>query len=300
MNKTNLIAYGAAALLLIAFVVFRISKGDGEKGDVTANGNQKDITYIKNDSISEIDHLREKNRLKRNGRSLYSRTPGFIKSKTDSLVDSSAIAKEEPTKTIVKTKTSKKTSYRKKTSTSSKKNSSKKYVGDPDDALVNTNENSDQGFSSSNESGNAAGFMKCSFVGDQKIKNDKPIKFITEESFSYNGITIPKHTLFSAITKYGNTRIFFSVNNLQVNGQFVNLKMALYDPDFNRGLYYENDQIQNEAKNQGKQVLNEVLNTIPGGSIISGGRRLIQRIGQGNESIWKTDGVIVYFKPITK
>jgi hypothetical protein len=154
--------------------------------------------------------------------------------------------------------------------------------------------------SSQSDSASPASFCQAVIHGDQKVKNNSTVRLRLKETLFFQGIELPKNTVLSGrINASGNGRIGISITSLGS----IPVSLAVHDADYQKGIAYLTREPVEEAVREGKhEAVNEMLGSIPYGSIASGLARLGKNVTQKfrrQQSFFLVDGypVLIALKP---
>lgn len=169
---------------------------------------------------------------------------------------------------------------------------------DPFDNLFNTwraddgkSAASDNGGGGTIEGGSDA-VLPAVIHGDQKIANGSAVLFRTTKDVRIGGQLIKKNTIFTGTASLSGERINISLSKIRTGGTVVNTNLTCYDNDQLPGVKVSNG--GKVLKEEGNDVADEVLQSIPLGRIITRGRRLISN-GRNGNNVFLMDGHRVTF-----
>ena len=140
--------------------------------------------------------------------------------------------------------------------------------------------------------GGSEAVLSAVIHGDQKIANGSAVLFRTTKDVRIGGQLIKKNTIFTGTASLSGERVNISLSKIRTGGTVVNTNLTCYDNDQLQGVKVSNG--GKMLKEEGNDVADEVLQSIPLGRIITRGRRLISN-GKNGNNVFLMDGHRVTF-----
>ena len=135
--------------------------------------------------------------------------------------------------------------------------------------------------------------------GDQEINNGGTVSMKSVNDIRIGKTILPKHTIFFGRAKYVGNRITISI--FQAVSQVGNfeLKMKVYDNDYQEGIYHNFGYVEEKEKSTAGVALEEATNLIGGtaGTAIKSTTNISKKLLKAHEkSVYLKDGYSVYIK----
>jgi len=135
--------------------------------------------------------------------------------------------------------------------------------------------------------------------GDQEINNGGTVSMKSVNDIRVGKTILPKHTIFFGRAKYVGNRITISI--FQAVSQVGNfeLRMAVYDNDYQEGIYHNFGYVEEKEKSTAGIALEEATNLIPGatGKALKSTTNISKKLLKAHEkSVYLKDGYSVYIK----
>ncbi len=106
--------------------------------------------------------------------------------------------------------------------------------------------------------------ISAQVYGDHmNVRNGSRVRFITNETATLHGRTIPQNTVFFGTARLNNTRMDILVNQISTPDGLVNASFYVYDMYESRGFLIVGQTEENIAKNAQRQAANDVTVDLP-------------------------------------
>lgn len=145
--------------------------------------------------------------------------------------------------------------------------------------------------------------------GNQTLRSGGKARFRVTETVRFQGVHIPRNTIFTATAYVGSGRMQFMVPAQVVAGQRLPVDLLCVDADMQAGITYNYDYVEDNMRQVGSSTTNdvadEVTRTLPYGSVARVGatavRGLTQAVTMGKRQkstaqVLIQDGYRVFFK----
>ncbi|GAB3283800.1 hypothetical protein GCM10027347_60550 [Larkinella harenae] len=95
--------------------------------------------------------------------------------------------------------------------------------------------------------------------GKQAVRTRGKVRFRTTEAVTFAGVYIPRNTILTAIAYLGNGRMQFQVPSRLVAGQLLPVDLMCVDRDYQTGVAYQHDEIDDNIRQVGRTTVNEAV-----------------------------------------
>ena len=145
--------------------------------------------------------------------------------------------------------------------------------------------------------------------GNQTLRSGGKARFRVTETVRFQGVHIPRNTIFTATAYVGSGRMQFMVPAQIVAGQRLPVDLLCVDADMQAGITYNYDYVEDNMRQVGSSTTNdvadEVTRTLPYGSVARVGATAVRGITQAvtmgkrqtsTAQVQIQDGYKVFFK----
>ena len=103
-------------------------------------------------------------------------------------------------------------------------------------------------------------FIPAVVYGKQSIRTASKVRFRTTETVTFQGVYIPRNTILTAIAYLGSGRIQFQVPARIVAGQKLPVDLMCVDKDYQTGITYNYDYVDDNMRQVGGSTVNDAVN----------------------------------------
>lgn len=104
-------------------------------------------------------------------------------------------------------------------------------------------------------------FIPAAVYGKQMIRTGGKVRFRTLEAVTFQGVYIPRNTVLTAVSYLGSGRIQFQVPAQIVAGQKLPSDLMCVDKDYQTGITYNYDYIDDNMRQVGSSTVNDAVSS---------------------------------------